>query len=150
MCNKSTQNPLTKTKTIRMKKQYIILLAPAFALLSACGSKDKQAAAGNAAALNAPTAVNVTEAKMGDAVYYDNYEGTVTAINTVELRAQVSGFITGIFFKEGDVVQKGKALYEIDRRKYQAAYDQTVANLSSAEANLVKAQKDVDRYNMLL
>lgn len=133
-----------------MKKQYILLLAPAVALLSACGGKDKQAAAASAAALNAPTPVNVTEAKIENAVYYDSYEGTVSAINTVELRAEVSGFITGIFFKEGDVVQKGKPLYEIDRRKYQAAYDQAVANLASAQANLVKSQKDVDRYNMLL
>lgn len=131
-----------------MKKQYIFLLAPVIALLSACGNKDKQNAA--AAPANAPTPVNVAEAKMGDAIYYDSYEGSVSAINTVELRSEVSGFITGIFFKEGDVVQKGKALYEIDRRKYQAAYDQAVANLSSAQANLVKSQKDVDRYNMLL
>jgi RND family efflux transporter MFP subunit len=133
-----------------MKKQYIFLLAPAVALLSACGGKDKQQAAATAAALNAPTPVNVTEAKIGEAVYYDSYEGSVTALNTVELRAEVSGFITNIYFEEGEVVQKGKPLYEIDRRKYQAAYDQTVANLASAQANLVRAQKDVDRYNMLL
>lgn len=131
-----------------MKKQYIFLLAPVIALLSACGNNDKQNAA--AAPANAPTPVNVAEAKMGDAIYYDSYEGNVSAINTVELRSEVSGFITGMFFKEGDVVEKGKALYEIDRRKYQAAYDQAVANLASAQANLVKSQKDVDRYNMLL
>jgi RND family efflux transporter MFP subunit len=97
-----------------------------------------------------PTPVSVTEAKKADAVYYDNFQATVTALNIVELRAQVSGFITGIFFKEGDVVQKGAPLYEIDRRKYVAAVNQAEANLASAQANLVKAQKDVDRYNMLL
>ena len=96
-----------------------------------------------------PTPVSVAEAKKAEAIYYDQYQGTVVALNTVELRSQVAGFITGIFFKEGEVVQKGKALYEIDRRKYIAAYDQAVANLSSAEANLVKAQKDVDRYTYL-
>ena len=96
-----------------------------------------------------PTPVAVAEAKKADAVYYDQFQGTVVALNSVELRSQVSGFITGIFFKEGEVVQKGKQLYEIDRRKYIAAYDQAVANLSSAEANLVKAQKDIDRYNYL-
>jgi RND family efflux transporter MFP subunit len=97
-----------------------------------------------------PTPVNVATTKIADAVYYDNYQGTVTALNIVELRSQVAGFITGIFFKEGDVVQKGKALYEIDRRKYIAAYNQAEANLYSANANLVKAQKDIDRYTMLL
>lgn len=97
-----------------------------------------------------PTPVSVAEVKTGNAVYYDEYQGTVKALNIVELRAQVSGFITGIFFKEGDIVPQGKALYEIDRRKYIAAYNQAEANLSSANANLVKAQKDIDRYNMLL
>jgi len=97
-----------------------------------------------------PTPVNVAEAKVADAVYYDQYQGAVVAINTVELRSEVSGFITGIFFKDGDVVTKGKELYEIDRRKYEAAYQQAEANLLSADANLVKAQKDIDRYTMLL
>jgi membrane fusion protein (multidrug efflux system) len=96
-----------------------------------------------------PTPVSVAEAKKTDAVYYDQYQATVVALNSVELRSEVSGFITGIFFKEGEVVPKGKELYEIDRRKYVAAYDQAVANLSSAQANLVKAQKDIDRYTFL-
>jgi RND family efflux transporter MFP subunit len=96
------------------------------------------------------TNVNIEPVKIAVAVYYDDYQGTVTAINTVELRSQVAGFITGIFFKEGDVVPQGKALYEIDRRKYVAAYNQAEANLLSAQANEVKSQKDVDRYNMLL
>jgi len=112
------------------------------------GTSCKEKAKPNAAP--PPTPVSVTEAKVADAVYYDQYQGTVVAINNVELRSEVSGFITGIFFKEGEVVQKGKALYEIDRRKYQAAYDQAVANLQAANANQVKAQKDIDRYNMLL
>src|SRR5580698_5607195 len=97
-----------------------------------------------------PTPVYVADAKTAQAVYYDPYQGTVVALNSVELRSEVSGFITGIFFKEGDVVPKGKELYEIDRRKYEAAYQQAEANLQSADANLVKAQKDIDRYNMLL
>ncbi len=97
-----------------------------------------------------PTPVYVTQAKIADAVYYDQFQAAVVALNSVELRSEVSGFITGIFFKEGDVVPNGKALYEIDRRKYEAAYQQAEANLESANANLVKAQKDIDRYTMLL
>ncbi|MGZ3757364.1 MAG: efflux RND transporter periplasmic adaptor subunit [Mucilaginibacter sp.] len=129
-----------------MKKSYIFWLAPVALFISSCGNSAKQ----NAAAPPPATPVNVVSAKTGDAVYYDSYQGTVSAINSVELRSQVAGFITGIYFKEGDVVQKGKALYEIDRRKYIAAYQQAEANLLSANANLVKAQKDVDRYTMLL
>jgi RND family efflux transporter MFP subunit len=128
-----------------MKNRYILFLTPIALLFAAsCGKKSKSNAE------LPPTPVNVAEAKNGEAIYYDEYQGTVTALNTVELRSQVSGFITGIFFKEGDVVTQGTPLYEIDRRKYIAAYNQAEANLASANANLVKAQKDIDRYNMLL
>lgn len=129
-----------------MKKRYIIWLAPV-AMLAWASCKDNSAKQDVAPP---PTAVNVAEAKLGDALYYDQYQGSVVSLNNVELRAQVSGFITGIFFKEGDVVQKGKPLYEIDRRKFLDAVAQAQANLANANANLVKAQKDVDRYNMLL
>jgi len=112
-------------------------------ILASCGKPVKQNAP------PPPTPVSVAEAKKANAIYYDQYQGSVVALNSVELRSQVSGFITGIFFKEGEVVPKGKELYEIDRRKYIAAYNQAEANLSSAQANLVKAQKDVDRYTYL-
>lgn len=128
-----------------MKTKITFLLLPVSILLAtSCGQQEKPKAA------LPPTPVNVAEAKIANATYYDQFQGTVVAINTVELRSQVSGFITGIFFKDGDVVTQGKTLYEIDRRKYEAAYQQAEANLVSANANLVKAQKDIDRYNMLL
>lgn len=128
-----------------MKNRYIYWLAPAVLLAWASCKQDKK----GAAALP-PTPVAVAEAKTAEAAYYDTYQGTVVSINTVELRSQVPGFVTGIYFKEGDVVEAGKILYEIDKRKYEAAYQQAQANVLSAQANLVKAQKDVDRYNMLL
>lgn len=129
-----------------MSSKYLRLISlAALAALSSCKQGEKQ----NAAAMPA-TPVSVAEAKKSDAVYYDPFQGTVTALNSVELRSQVSGFITGIFFKEGTVVKKGTPLYEIDRRKYIAAYEQAKANLASANANLVKAQKDADRYSFLL
>lgn len=131
---------------MNMKNKYISFAA-AIAILSATACKSKKDAA---PAAPPATPVNVTEAKKAEAVYYDKYQGIVIALNSVELRSQVGGFITGIFFKEGAVVTKGTPLYEIDRRKYVAAYEQARANLMSAKANLVKAQKDVDRYNMLL
>lgn len=128
-----------------MKTKNIIIIGPVFLIgLASCQNHEKKSTAMQ------PTSVNVFVAKTADAVYYDKYQGSVIALNTVELRSQVTGFITGIFFKEGAVVAKGKALYEIDRRKYLDAYAQVQANLLSAQANLLKAQKDIDRYNMLL
>jgi RND family efflux transporter MFP subunit len=128
-----------------MKNRYIyILSAVAILAWSSCGKKGKKNAA------LPPTPVSVVEVNNGETIYYDNYQSSVVALNSVELRAQVSGFITAIYFKEGAVVQKGTPLYEIDRRKYLAAYNQAQANLFSANANMVKAQKDIDRYEMLL
>lgn len=129
----------------QMEKNLLVLIC-AFGIITwtACGGSGKKAAV-----VLPPTPVNITEASHAPAIYYDKYPATVVALNSVELRAQVSGFITGIFFKEGEVVQKGKTLYEIDRRKYEAAYRQAEASILSARANFNKAQKDMDRYQRL-
>jgi membrane fusion protein (multidrug efflux system) len=70
-------------------------------------------------------------------------------MNEVELRAQVSGYITAIHFKEGERVKKGQNLYSIDQQQSQAAYQQALANLSVQEANLERAKKDAERYREL-
>jgi membrane fusion protein (multidrug efflux system) len=98
-----------------------------------------------------PPAVPVTvqQVTTGNAVYYDKYPATVNALNEIELRPQVSGYITGIFFKDGDRVKKGQKLYSIDQQQYQANYQQAIANLGVQQTNLLKAQKDADRYHEL-
>lgn len=96
-----------------------------------------------------PAQVTLQEVKLTDAVYYDEYPATVTALNQVELRPQVSGFITGIHFKDGARVRKGQLLYSIDAQLYSANYQQAVANLNIQQANLEKAQKDANRYHEL-
>jgi membrane fusion protein (multidrug efflux system) len=73
----------------------------------------------------------------------------VTALNEVELRPQVSGYITGIHFKDGQQVQKGQLLYSIDQQTYQAGVNQAQANIAVAKANMLRAQKDADRYTEL-
>jgi RND family efflux transporter MFP subunit len=96
-----------------------------------------------------PTAVNVYTAKKGSAQYYNSYPATVTSVNEVEVRPQVAGYITGVFFKEGSHVEKGQKLYSIDQQQYRGAYEQAVANLHATEANLAKLQQDADRYEEL-
>ncbi len=73
----------------------------------------------------------------------------MAALNIVELRTQVPGFVTGLFFKEGEVVRKGQPLYEIDRRKYQAAVREARAGVQSAQAQLQNAQLNLGRYQRL-
>jgi len=115
-------------------------------VLASCGKKDDQKAG-----MQAPPPVNVTlhEVAATDAVYYDEYPASITALNQVELRPQVTGFITGVHFQDGARVKKGQLLYTVDAQLYAANYEQAVANLNVQQANVVKAQKDADRYHEL-
>lgn len=79
----------------------------------------------------------------------DTYPGSVVPLKEVELRPQASGYITNIYVEDGQQVSKGQKLYEIDRSKYQAAYQQAQANLQSARANLQRVERDVERYERL-
>ncbi len=96
-----------------------------------------------------PTPVNVYTVKQGSAQYHNSYPATVTSVNEVEVRPQVAGYITGIFFKEGQFVEKGQKLYSIDAQQYRGAYEQALAQLHSSEANMAKLKQDADRYQEL-
>jgi membrane fusion protein (multidrug efflux system) len=95
------------------------------------------------------TPVTVEEVKSTDAVYYDEYPGTIAALNEIKLTSQVSGYVTGIYFKDGDKIHKEQKLYSIDAEVYNANYQQAIANLHVQESNLIKSQKDADRYHEL-
>ena len=96
-----------------------------------------------------PVAVAVYPVKPGNATYFDAYPATVTPLNEVEIKPQVSGNIIRLFFTDGQRVKKGEKLYEIDQQQYKGAYEQAIANLNVAKANLAKSQQDADRYTEL-
>jgi membrane fusion protein (multidrug efflux system) len=125
-------------------RKYVLIALFAASMIS-CGKKDQQQQAGPPPAV----AVKLVEVTTADAVYHDEYPASVTPLNVVELRPQVTGFITGVHFQDGARVKKGQLLYSIDSQLYAANYDQAVANLSVQEANLNKAQKDANRYHEL-
>ncbi|WP_066837551.1 efflux RND transporter periplasmic adaptor subunit [Rufibacter ruber] len=131
-----------------MKRTYSPLAAAALcaALLVSCGKKD---AAPQGPMMGGPVPVNTYTVTQEHVVGTDSYPGTVVPLNEVELRPQVSGYISQIFVKDGQRVTKGQKLYEIDRTKYQAAYNQAQANVRSAQANLNRVQKDLERYENL-
>jgi len=81
-------------------------------------------------------------------VYLDGV-GTVRALNTVTVRAQVSGKLLSVKFKEGQDVKAGDVLAEIDPAIYQAQYDQAVAKKAQDEATLSNARMDLVRYQQL-
>jgi membrane fusion protein, multidrug efflux system len=125
------------------KIMFIVIVCCISISIQSCKKKSRQTQSGG------PVPVVAYEVKSRKVSYYDSYPGTVAALNEVELHSQVSGFITGIFFREGSQVSKGEKLYEIDRRKYEAAFQQAKANADIAAANLQKAQRDEERYTAL-
>jgi membrane fusion protein, multidrug efflux system len=109
--------------------------------------QSREAAAGNAqkAARNA-VRVTVAPVEKTDFPVYLTGLGTVQAFNTVIVRSRVDGQIDKIAFKEGQLVNQGDLLAEIDPRPYQAALDQAKAKKEQDEANLANINLDLQRY----
>jgi len=122
----------------------ISLLAVLSVLLASCSQNKSAELKGPP-----PIPVSTYTVQTGSAVFYNTYPATVTALNQVEVRPEVSGYIAGIFFKDGQRVLKGQKLYEVDQQQFKAAYDQAIANLNVARANLARAQDDAKRYKEL-
>lgn len=135
------------TTIIKFIQAIVLILGLALLLsLTACKGGAQEGGGGWA---QGPVAVATAKVEQSNANYHITYPGTVVALNQIELMPQVSGYITGIYFKDGDRVSKGQKLYTIDAQLYAANYDQAVANLKLQETNLLKAQKDADRYHEL-
>ncbi|GAB3814722.1 efflux RND transporter periplasmic adaptor subunit [Pontibacter rugosus] len=132
-----------------MKRHTSWLLAAIISpvLLTACGGEEAGQQQMNPAAMAVP--VNTVKVSEESVTGTDTYPSTVVPLNEVELRPQVSGYITNIYVQDGQRVTKGQKLYEIDRSKYQASYQQAQANLQSTKANLARVQKDLERYETL-
>jgi multidrug efflux system membrane fusion protein len=96
-----------------------------------------------------PAPVLAARASTADVPVYLDAVGNTRALNTVTVRAQVSGQIVKIAFREGQDVKRGDVLAEIDPRTYQAQYDVAVAKKAQDEATLANARLDVDRYTRL-
>src|SRR5262250_1224229 len=76
---------------------------------------------------------------------WDEYTGRFNAVETVEVRAKVSGFIDSVHFKEGQIVKQGDLLFVIDPRPYRNAVEQAKADVERARARLEIASLDVQR-----
>ncbi len=125
--------------------KYLIPLVCTIIILASCADKNQQNQQGPPPAVP----VSIAEVAPTNAVYFDQYPGMMNALDQINLTTQVSGYITRIYFQDGQYVTKGQHLYSIDAQIYKANYNQAVADLQVQEANLVKAQKDADRYNEL-
>lgn len=89
-----------------------------------------------------PTSANVTDT--------DEYVGRFVAIDEVNVRARVSGYLDKIDFVDGQLVKEGDVLFTIDQRPFKIAVDQAQANLAQAKANLDFTKADLERARTLL
>jgi multidrug efflux system membrane fusion protein len=93
--------------------------------------------------------VTVSAALAGSAVNWTSFSGQFSAVNDVEIRAQVSGYLTEIHFTDGQIVHKGDLLFVIDPRPFQIQLEQANAAVLTAQAQLTFAAKEVRRIGSL-
>lgn len=96
-----------------------------------------------------PPAVTVTVAEQREVKDWDEYTGRLAPQGTVEVRPQVSGYLTEVKFQDGDMVKKGQVLFVIDPRPYQADLDRAQGEYDQSDAALKLATADYDRAKQL-
>jgi multidrug efflux system membrane fusion protein len=114
----------------------IVLLAVS---LSGCGDKPPQQAAAGAPPVTVaqPTKRTVTD--------WDEFTGRFEAVEEVQVRARVGGFVTSVEFRDGAFVNTGDLLYVIDSRPFEAVAEQADGQLSDARAKAELARRELDR-----
>src|SRR5579871_6350082 len=109
------------------------------ALLSGCEQKQATQAA------PAPPPVTVAQPVKRTVTDWDEFTGRFEAVEEVQVRARVGGFVTNVEFKDGDMVHAGDLLYIIDPRPFEAAAAQADGQLANARAKTELAKRELDR-----
>lgn len=137
------------TKTINRLQVRMLTVVGVAATVLFAGCDAQTAAQTGAGAAPPPPTVVVEPAKIEDLASSRTYTGRVEAIDTVAIRARVSGFLKSRNFQEGGEVKEGDLLFEIEREPFEIAVSQAEANLASSKAALTLAQQTYDRNEQL-
>jgi membrane fusion protein, multidrug efflux system len=113
-------------------------------LLASCGNQPVASSA------PPPPPVTVAHPLQKTITEWDEYTGRFVAVESVEVRARVSGFIDSVNFKEGQIVKQGDLLFVIDQRPFRLAVEQAKADVERAQAKLEIASLDVQRATPLV
>jgi len=97
-----------------------------------------------------PPAVTVAQPVKRTVFDFDEYVGRFTAVNSVEVRARVSGYLDSVDFKDGQNVKQGDLLFTIDKRPFQNSVNQARATLTQARSNLAFTEADFQRGQQLV
>jgi len=128
-----------RPKAISARPLFLVALVA----LAGCGESPKSAGP-------PPPTVTVAKPAQRPIVDQDEYVGRFVAVNNVEVRARVSGYLDGIHFQDGQLVKQGDLLFTIDRRPFQNTLDQARANLELAQSNVRFTEADYARAQKLL
>lgn len=112
-------------------------------MLSACGESQKPPAP-------PPPVVTVANPVKRTVTDFDEYVGRFTAVNSVEIRARVSGYLEKVHFTDGQMIKEGDLLFSVDPRPFQNTLDQARANLAQTRAQLAYAEGDLQRGQQLV
>jgi RND family efflux transporter MFP subunit len=121
-----------------------VLAAPLCLALGGCKHEPPALAA------TPPPVVMVSPPVEREITDYYEYTGRTAAVDTVEVRARVSGYLVKVNFQDGRVVNKGDLLFQIDPRPFQAVLDEAKGQVAQWEAKLARAEADVARDERLL
>lgn len=129
----------------RPRRRRRLLVTSSLALLvAACGG-----GGGGAPAGPPPAGVGVAEVLVEPVVEWDDFTGRIQAVNTVEIKPRIAGYLDAVHFEEGAVVEAGDLLISIDDREYKAAADSQQAAVVRAETRVVLARQDLERAQTL-
>jgi RND family efflux transporter MFP subunit len=124
----------------------VVLAMTAALSLTGCGDK----AAAQAAANQPPPQVDVAQVVARRVTEFDEFTGRFEAVERVEIRPRVNGYIASVNFAEGREVKKGDVLFVIDPRPYEADYKHAKAQLDQARSQSVLAKSERERATKLL
>lgn len=122
----------------------VVAVAGSWTVLSNRGSTHAQIAPAG------PPEVTVAQVLVRQVSDADDFTGRLQAVDTIDLRPRVGGYVDSIHFKEGAAVKKGELLFRIDPRPFQAEVDRLNANLSQAKAEQALAEANAARGQKLL
>lgn len=120
------------------------------AVLAGCDRPQAQGAAKSAPAQGTLPSVTVSKPLIETIVEWDEYTGRFEAIDSVEVRARVSGYLDEIAFKDGQTVTKGTLLFVIDPRPFERVLEQAEAELAQAQTKADNLVADVERGKPLV
>jgi len=132
---------------------WILILLLIFAgifylILRKSGNPQAAKGPGGRRGFSGPVTLTVATAKQGDIGVYLNAIGTVTPVYSATIYNQVTGVVTAVYYREGQMVRKGEPLVEIDPRQYQANVDTAAGNLERDTNVLAQAKMDLARYQV--